>query len=117
MSAIEPTIAHLDFDAEPVMCECPACQMHIGQPCPKLATHCIRVHMFGECRNKDITPDGWVSQFVCRQCLFVRASKIGQLVYESQRVYHRMGRFLCCSGCQASIIRVNDFFTMRELPA
>lgn len=113
---IDPTIAHLDFTPEPMVCECTGCRDdHGAQACARPATHCVSVHLFGECRNAALTVDGFASQLVCEPCMHARAATLNQLVFDSHRVYHRMGRFLFCSGCHTPVVRAGTFWKSRQL--
>ncbi|PJE24748.1 MAG: hypothetical protein CK431_04430 [Mycobacterium sp.] len=112
---IDPTIEHLDFTPDPVVCECLDCQGHPGRQCRDLATHCVSVHLFGGCQNKDITLDGFVSQLLCRQCMNGRGAKVSELVFHSHQVFRRMGRFLHCTGCQMPVTKAVNLWKARAL--
>jgi hypothetical protein len=88
--------------------------MNPGAQCGNPATLCVRVHAFGDCKQPELA-NGFASQFLCRPCMLVRANTINRLVWESQQMYRSRGVYLQCTTCEASVIRVHEFFDVENL--
>lgn len=112
---LPPELESLDFEpSDSVVCECPACLLHVGEPCVDPAVWKTSLHCIHGCNSPDLTPDGDAVRLLCDPCMRAHKGRAIELSNRAQVVFRITGGILVCRTCQRPLLDVDAFLKVEE---